>query len=99
MVGDTFERAVTRSAARAGTTVAVESHHAVAWFSATFSGDRHELVLSAPAGEVLDDWTAGLPALDLGVPGHLLADLRIAARERRGDRVRLRIEGLTVALQ
>lgn len=91
-----LERAITRSAAQAGTALVVESHRAVAWHSATFSGDRHELVVSAAPGVSLERWTERLGTLDLGVPGHLLADLRVAARERRGDIVRLRIEGLTV---
>ena len=97
MTAAQFERALARSAARAGATLAVEHHRATAWHSATFSGDRHELTLEATPGAALDAWTAALPALDLALPGHLLADLRLTARERCGDRTTLRIEGLTVA--
>ncbi|KQN92770.1 hypothetical protein ASE95_08930 [Sphingomonas sp. Leaf231] len=99
MSASRFERAVTRSAARAGAPVAVERHTATGWHSATFSGDRHELVVSAAPGAPLDRWTDGLAALDLGIPGQLLADLRVATRERSGDRVTLHLEGLTVACE
>jgi hypothetical protein len=94
-----FERAVARSAAAAGASLAIESHHATAWHSATFSGDRHELVVNAAPGAALEAWTADLAALDLTLPGQLLADLRVAARERRGGRVTLRIVGVTVACE
>ena len=92
-----FERALARSAARAGAALAIASHRATAWHSATFSGDRHELTLHATPGAALDAWSDALPALDLGLPGHLLADLRITARERHGDRTTLHFDGLTVA--
>jgi hypothetical protein len=92
-----FERAVARSAADRGATLAIESHHATAWHSATFAGDRHELVVHAAPGAALEAWAADLGALDLALPGRLLADLRVAARERRGDRVTLRLVGVTVA--
>ena len=98
MSASRFERALARSAAQAGAALAVESHRAVAWHSATFSGARHEVTVSATPGAPLDGWAARLPTLELGLPGQLLADLRIAGRERHGDVVRLRIEGLTVAV-
>ncbi len=97
MTAAQFERALARSAANAGAALAVESHRATAWHSATFSGDRHELIVSGSPAATLATWSADLPALDLRLPGHLLADLRVAALDRRGDRVTLRIEGLTVA--
>lgn len=91
-----FARALARSASRAGTTLAVESHRVTAWHSATFSGDRHELEVCARTDAHLDDWTAALPALDLSLPGQLLADLRVVAHHRHGDTARLRIAALTV---
>lgn len=94
-----FERAVARSAADAGASLAIESHHATAWHSATFSGDRHELVVNATPGAALEAWTADLAALDLPLPGHLLADLRVASRQSSGGRVTLRIVGVTVACE
>lgn len=97
MTAGHLERALARSAARAGATLSVDSHRAVAWHSATFSGDRHELTLRAAADPALDAWTAGFAQLDLGMHGHLLADLRVAARERHGSHIVLRVEGLTVA--
>lgn len=92
-----LERALARSAAAAGTPLAVERHDVVAWHSATFAGDRHRLVASAASGERLDRWLARLDTLDLAVPGHVVADLKVAACEHLGDVTRFRIDGLTVA--
>lgn len=97
MTGPRFERAVARDAARAGVLLATEHHCAVAWHSATFSGARHELVVSAAADEALDGWLARLATFDPALPGQIVADLHVAAREPFGDRVMLRLEGVTVA--
>lgn len=93
-----FERAVVRSAGQAGVTLSVERHRAVAWHSATFSGDRHELVVGATAEGGVADWAARLPTMELVIPSYLLADLRVPLCERIGDIMRVRIEGLTVAI-
>lgn len=92
-----FERAVARAAARSGVLLATEHYREVAWHSATFSGARHEWVASAAGGAVLDAWLETLARLDLGLPGQMLADLHVAAREPYDDRVMLRLEGVTVA--
>ncbi|WP_341208501.1 hypothetical protein [uncultured Sphingomonas sp.] len=92
-----FERAVARAAARGGVSLAVEHHREIAWHSATFSGARHHVIASATDDETLDAWLATLDRVDLGLPGQMLADLRVAVREPYGDRVMLRLEGVTVA--
>lgn len=97
MTGPRFARAVARDAARADVSLAIEHHCAVAWHSATFSGARHELVVSATADDALDGWLARLPSFDPTIPGQIVADLHVAARVPYGDRVMLRLEGVTVA--
>ena len=91
-----FERAVSRAAARGGVLLAVEHHREVAWHSATFSGARHQLIASATDVDTLDAWLATINRLELGLPGQMLADLHVAAREPYGERVMLRLEGVTV---
>lgn len=97
MIARRFERALVRDAARAGVPFLVEHGRAVPWHSATFSGARHELVVSTATGAALDDWVARLPRTELTIPGQIVADLRVATYARYGDRIMLRIEGLTVA--
>ena len=91
-----FERAVARAAARGGVLLAVEHHREIAWHSATFSGARHQLIASAADDASLDAWLATLDRTDLGLPGQMLADLHVAVREPYGERVMLRLEGVTV---
>ncbi|MBB6504359.1 hypothetical protein F4693_001329 [Sphingomonas endophytica] len=97
MIARRFERALLRDAVRAGVPLVVEHGRAVAWHSATFSGARHELVVSAATGSTLDAWLTQLPTRDVTIPGQIVADLRVATHARYGERVMLRIEGVTVA--
>lgn len=69
------------------------------WASVTFQGARHELAFrlegegaEAAAGLFL----SGLRARDFRLRGHLLADLRLVAEERRPGCARIRLEALTV---
>lgn len=92
-----FARGVARAAARGGVSLTVEHHREVAWQSATFSGARHHLIVHAVDDASLDAWLATIDRVELGLPGQMLADLRVAVREPYGDRVMLRLEGVTVA--
>lgn len=104
MTGASFARALSRCAARADTPIVVDDHRTVAWYSATFSGERHDLSFSARPGAALDAWLDAwldrLPTLDLPLHGDLLVEVRIVSREPGdvGDDVRVRIAALTVAL-
>lgn len=91
-----LERALARSAALAGTALEVESHRTVAWHSATFSGDHHEVVASGRSGERLEQWLGRVAGLELSLPGGLVADLSLAGYERSGDLTRFTIRGVTV---
>jgi hypothetical protein len=68
------------------------------WASATFVGGRHELTITHGADAAAIQWLAGLPEAELSLPGHLVADLEVAATESdaaAGRRV-TRLEALTV---
>lgn len=92
-----FEAAVTRSAARAGTPLAIEAHRGTAWHSATFTGHRHALEACAPPSPALERWLGALPGLELAVAGAQVAELKLGACLREGAAIRFRIEGVTVA--
>lgn len=66
------------------------------WASATFTGARHQLVLSVPAGTSLERWIAALPDAEFTLRGHLVADLVIGEVRREGDLAELSLEALTV---
>jgi hypothetical protein len=71
------------------------------WASVTFSGARHQVSFSLEgegAGAAADAFVAELPDAEYALRGHILADVALAGDERSaaGDRVKLRIEALTV---
>ena len=67
-----------------------------AWASATFTGARHEIRLAVPDGPALAAWLAALPAAELPVPGHLVADVAVASVVRSGGTAQVVVEALTV---
>jgi hypothetical protein len=91
-----LERALCRAAADAGVTMTVDSVESARWSSVTFTGARHEVRISAPHSPALDGWLADLPEQEFRMPGHLVADLAVAAISREGGIVRAGIEMLTV---
>lgn len=95
--GALLGRALARAAAREGLVVAVEECGSAAWQSATFSGHRHALALTAPVGAAASAWLAQIGDLDVPLPGYLLADLSITQADERDGQRHVRIEGLTVA--
>lgn len=93
-----FERALRTSAACAGAPIRIASHAASEWRSATFNGARHVVEASGARGAALDAWLATLEQDELSVPGHMVAELRVGARDHAGADARFRLEGVTVAL-
>lgn len=91
-----LEQALTASAIGAGICVQIDAHRTIAWYSATFAGDRHQLEARATSCARLDRWLSSVPTLDIILPGHLLAELSIAHCERIGAVTRFRIDGVTV---
>jgi hypothetical protein len=92
-----LERALVRSASAAGAAIIVERHAMRSWHSATFAGDRHLLDAQGETGARLEAWLARVGALDLALPGHVLADLKLEACTREAGTTRFRVSGLTVA--
>jgi hypothetical protein len=90
-------RALCASAAHAGFVVTVEERESTAWHSATFSGQRHALEVTAPANGTWRLWLETIGAINVALPGHLLADLCVTREGERGGQCHARIEALTVA--
>jgi hypothetical protein len=90
-------RALSASAHAAGATVEIDTCEAETWFSATFSGTRYALALTAPDEASTMRWLSALPSQDLPLAGHLLAELSVAQVAQRAGRLHLRIDALTVA--
>jgi len=74
-------RLLAARAAAAGVVLIVQDWRTRPWASATFVGERHE-VLAAMTGEAAPGFLAGLPEADLPLRGHLVADVAV---ERTGD--------------
>ncbi len=70
--------------------------HCEAWASATFSGARHRLELEPVAASRADGFATQLVEADYKLPGHLVADITIAARTVSPEGVALTVEALTV---
>ncbi|HEX8579703.1 MAG TPA: hypothetical protein VF655_08945 [Allosphingosinicella sp.] len=69
------------------------------WASANFRGARHQLALRFEgdgAGEAADALLAGVVRMPPEAAGQIVADLSVAADERRPGVVRIRLEALTV---
>jgi hypothetical protein len=91
-----LERALLAAADSAGCPVAVIASDWTRWASATFTGARHSLTLTAAASPRLDRWLVGLSEAELGLRNYLLADLVVTRMCREGDRVTVALEALTV---
>lgn len=94
--GVLLERALARGAAEAGIGLAILAADWTRWASVTFSGARHRLSVAAEPSARLDAWLAALPDAEFRLRGHLVADLAVAAVRRRGERVEIDLEALTV---
>lgn len=91
-----LERALIRAAAAAGIDAAVIAADSTRWASATFTGARHQLRLSAPHSGALDAWLAGLSEHEFNLRTHLVADLIVIGTRRVSDAMEIEIEVLTV---
>lgn len=91
-----LRRALEASAEAAGCPVTLVHSDWTRWASATFTGARHLLALTAPPSPALDRWIAALPEAELRLRGHLVADLVVEHVRRSGEAVTLSLEVLTV---
>lgn len=91
-----LERALIAGAAKAGCRVAVTVLDSIPWASVTFSGARHEIVLSGAASLAMDRWAHGIGEAEFALRGHLVADARVMRIERREGGATVALEFLTL---
>lgn len=91
-----LRRALEAGADAAGCPVTLAESDWTRWASATFTGARHLLALTAPPSPALDAWIAGLPEAELRLRGHLVADLVVEHVRRAEGAVTASLEVLTV---
>ena len=94
--GTALVRALEANAKRAGCPVRLNASDWTRWASATFTGTRHSLTLTAAASPRLDRWLMGLSEAEFALRNYLLADLVVTRMCRDGDRVTVTLEALTV---
>lgn len=94
--GILLERALLASAAAAGCPVVITKSSSTRWASATFTGARHRLTLTASASPALDAWLASLPEAEFALGEHLVADAVIEGTRRDGTVLTAVVEVLTV---
>lgn len=95
-VGTLLARALTASAAAGGCPVTVAAADWSRWASATFTGARHSIELSAAPSPALIAWIAALPEAELVLRGHLVADLSVVAVRHADAGITIELEILTV---
>lgn len=66
------------------------------WASATFIGMRHELRFTVAWTREAVIAAIDLPDAELPMDDHFVADLRVIQCERRGDRLHMELEVLTI---
>jgi hypothetical protein len=91
-----LERALVANAATAGCPIAVAASDWTRWASATFTGARHSLTLTAGASPMLDCWLVGLAEAEFALCGYLVADIGVTRMTRESGVVTVALEALTV---
>jgi len=66
------------------------------WSSVMFTGTRHELDFTVARTDAACAAAAAIAEADLPMRGHFAADVVLMSAETDGDRLRLRIEALTI---
>lgn len=97
--GTALSRAICAGFGQPGVVVEVEGIVSRPWASVTFAGERHALrlrLVGAEAGAAADVFLERLSEREFELPGHLVADIVLVARQRGADGERLTLEALTV---
>lgn len=89
-------RALIAAAEAASCPVAIASADWTRWASATFTGARHSLTITAPPSAMLDQWLVGLSEAEFALRGTLVADMQVTRMTRDGGLVTVALEALTV---
>lgn len=74
----------------------LRSAHSEAWASATFAGARHRFAFMPTEPARADALAETIGSTEFALPGHLVADIVVAARAVSREGVALTIEALTV---
>jgi hypothetical protein len=91
-----LSRALVHAAAEAAIAVAVETLRRRPWWSATFTGTRLALLVTAPRAPALGRWLADLPLADLPLRDHFVGSLALDAIEDDGHTVCATLTALVV---
>jgi hypothetical protein len=70
------------------------------WQSLTFDGGRHRIELSLSGlriDDALDALREEIGAADFAIPGHMIAEIRIADIERHDGEALVRLDAMTIA--
>lgn len=95
-VGARLERALIAAAAAEACVLLIVEARWVPWASVTFNGARHRLTVQLDESLVAKAWLVALPGLELGISGHLVADLHVATFAATDGVLCATIEALTV---
>lgn len=98
-IGPQLARAIEAQAARQGGAVTAEPMTASRWASITFSGARHRLRLRVPSSRWAEQWLEALPESEVGLSGHLVADLSVDIVRRDAGRIEAEIAVLTLEME
>lgn len=71
-------------------------HLTIPWFSATFEGERHEIVLAFENADTAKRFGPGLQEHVFALPGRLVADISAGPPLRCGGHVQVSVEALTI---
>lgn len=89
-------RALLADAAAAGCRARAVSTQAKDWSSATFTGARHRITLSAPGGPALSHWLARLSARRIALPRALIGELTVDSVDAAGAARTVALSVLTI---
>lgn len=91
-----LERALIAAAEAAGCPIAIASADWTRWASATFTGARHALTVTAAASPLLDQWLVGLSEAEFALRRYLVADIHVVRMTREDGVATVALEALTV---
>lgn len=79
--------------------LSLEAGESEAWRSLLFDGGRHHFALSFD-GERIDEAISAIceeiDSSDFSIPGHLVAELKVAAIERHASHALIRLDAMTI---
>jgi hypothetical protein len=95
-IGTALARAIDRQSRLAACPVEILAADWESWASATFTGARHRITVSALPGAAAETWLTNLTDAEFAIRGHLVADMVVVAVRRRANAIQADLEVLTV---